>query len=491
MKKAEDSKEQLKELVKSRMGGSKFIIVSNREPYVHLHSPKGIKCSVPAGGLTAALDPLMQAVGSLWVAGGSGDADRETVDSSDRVRVPPSKPSYTLKRVWLTKEEVENFYFGFANQTLWPLCHNVFVKPVFKKKFWDGYRHSNQLFAKAVLKEMGKEKPFVWFQDYHLALMPAMIRKKRPDMRAAHFWHIPWPSAEVFSLCPWAKELMRGLLSNDLMGFHVDSYCNNFLESADFILDADVNYRDGIIHYEGREIRVRPFPISVDFRAINTLASGREVKKETQSLRTGGPREYKYLSVGVDRIDYTKGIIERLHAIERFLEKYPEYQKKFIHVQAGAPSRTQVPEYIKLNQHLREEVNRINWKFQSGYWKPIHNIMQKIPYSKLLALYRDADVCIVSPLQDGMNLVAKEFAAANVDLSGALILSPFAGASGEMEDAIQVNPYDTEKFADSIKKALEMTPSEKKERMKRLRATVRKYDIYRWVSEFIEEATKE
>jgi len=484
------SSEEVQQLIKKGIGGRSFIIVSNREPYIHIHNNGRINCVTPAGGLTAALDPLMQAVGGVWVAGGSGDADREVVDKKDCVKVPPARPKYTLKRVWMTKEEVDDFYFGFSNQTLWPLCHDVFVKPVFKKSFWEGYRHSNRLFSNAVLEHTNKEKAFIWFQDYHLALAPDMIRKKRPDTLTAHFWHIPWPNPETFSICPWAKKIMEGLLANDLIGFHIPSYCTRFLETAEFVLGADVDYDSRIIEYKGRKTKVKAFPISVDFSAINKAARTSEVKKEIGMIRSAGRVPYKHVAVGVDRIDYTKGIIERLRAIDRFLEKYPEFQGNFVYIQAGAPSRIRVPEYMRLNQKLVEIVEEINWKYQKGYWKPIRLNIEKMRYSSLLALYRDADACIVSPLHDGMNLVAKEFVAANVDNKGVLILSKFAGAIRELEEgSLVVNPYDTEHFADTLKEALGMRRPERRNRSKNLRNAVKRNNIYKWLRDFISEAT--
>jgi len=485
------SSEDVQRLVKSELGNRKFIIVSNREPYIHIHINGGIKCSTPAGGLTAALDPLMQAVGGVWVAGGSGDADRETVDKKGCVRVPPKNPKYTLKRVWMTKEEVDDFYFGFSNQTLWPLCHDVFTKPVFKKSFWEGYRHSNRLYADAVIQETKKSDPFIWFQDYHLALAPKMIRKKHPNIKTAHFWHIPWPNPETFAICPWAKKLMEGMLANDLIGFHLASYCTRFLETAEHVLGANVDYDSRAVEYKGRNTMVKAFPISVDFSAISKAASGSDVKKEMNTVRSGGPVPYRHIAVGVDRIDYTKGIPERFRAIDRFLDKYPEYQGNFVYIQAGAPSRIRVPAYMRLNQKLVEMVEEINWKYQKGHWKPIRLIIEKIRYTRLLAFYRDADACIVSPLHDGMNLVAKEFVSANVDNKGVLILSKFAGASEELEEgAIIVNPYDTEHFADSIRHALEMGRAERRKRSKAMRNIVSKNNIYRWLSDFITEATR-
>ncbi len=478
-------------MVKSKLKGHEFFIVSNREPYIHMHTPKGIKCKTPTGGLTAALDPLMQACKGTWIAGGSGDADRENVDEHDRILVPPDDSKYVLRRVWMSKDEVDKYYFGFSNQTLWPLCHNVFHKPTFDKSFWDGYKHSNELFAKAVLDEAKGKKAFVWFHDYHLALTPPMVRKKaKGEIVSAHFWHIPWPSWDVFMTCPWAKEILQGLLANDLVGFHLKRYCINFMASVERGLGASVDYEAFTIQYGDRTILVRPFPISIDFDIIEKSAKKPIIKRRIKDVRSPHYIPYKFIGVGVDRLDYTKGIIERFHAIDRFLEKYPKYQNNFVYIEAGAPSRRKVPAYMKLGEDITKLVEDINWKYQRGYWKPIIYIEGKMEYNKLLALYRTADVCIVSPLQDGMNLVAKEFIAANVDRSGVLILSQFAGATEELKDAIVVNPYDVEGFADAIKNALEMEKEEKRKKMERLREVVRENNVYKWLGDFVSEAAK-
>jgi trehalose 6-phosphate synthase len=488
------SKESVRKLVRYKLKGYKFMIVSNREPYLHMHTPEGIICSTPTGGLTAALDPLMQACGGIWVAGGSGDADRENVDSHGRCRVPPDKPKYMLKRVWMSKEEIDKFYFGFSNQTLWPLCHNVFQRPIFDGSFWSGYRHSNEMYAQAILEEIQQErKSFIWFHDYHLALAPKIVRgriSRGQEIVTAHFWHIPWPYFNTFMLCPWAKEILKGLLANDLIGFHLNADCVDFLSCVEKVLQIPVDYESSTIEYEKRRILVKPFPISIDFSAIDKLARRPKVTKEVEHIRSSDNIPYKFIGVGVDRLDYTKGIPERIHAIDRFLEKYPRYQGNFVFVEAGAPSREMIPTYRRLSEEIKELVDDVNWKYQRGYWKPIRYIHGKLDYTRLLALYRTADFCLVSPLQDGMNLVAKEYVAADVDLNGVLLLSKFAGATEELRDAIIVNPYDGEGLADAIKDALEMHKDEKRKRMERLRGSVGENNIYKWLSDFISEVAE-
>ena len=477
-----------REIIESKLNGYEFFILSNREPYIHVHTHEGIKCKIPAGGLTAALDPIMQACGGTWIAGGSGDADRGHVDEHDRVMVPPSDPKYTLRRVWMSKDEVDKYYFGFANQVLWPLCHCVFQKPIYDLSFWEGYKHSNELFAKATLEEMKGEKVFVWFQDYHLALAPKLIKSKK-DILSGHFWHIPWPHWETFMTCPWAEEILEGLLANNLIGFHLKNHCINFLGSVEHILGAEVDYKELTAKYDDHEVRVRPFPISIDFDVVDKLARTDDVKKAMEWIRSPEYIPHEFIAAGVDRVDYTKGIMERFQAIDRFLEKYPEYQNRFVYVEAAALSRTRVPAYMKLNEEIEELVDNINWKYERGYWKPIKYIERTLDYNKLLGLYRAADMFIVSSLQDGMNLVAKEFVAANVN-HGVLVLSQFAGAAEELKDAVIVNPYDIESFADAIKMSIEMSDKEKQERMENMRKTVRENNIYNWMENFILESSK-
>jgi trehalose 6-phosphate synthase len=365
----------------------------------------------------------------------------------------------------------------------------VFREPVFDPSFWEGYKHSNALYARAVEEEArGADKAFIWFHDYHLALAPRMVRERSPKRRRlllAHFWHIPWPTWETFTLLPWAEEVLEGMLANDLIGFHLARYCLNFLVSVEKAVGAKVDYRRLSVKHRGRTVRVRPFPISIDFDVIEEQARRPEVRREMKRVRAPQYIPYKYIGVGVDRLDYTKGIIERFRAIDRFLEKYPQYQNKFVFVEAVALGRTRIPAYAELREEITKVADTINWKYLRGYWKPIIYLEEKLSPARLFALYRTADVCVVSPLQDGMNLVAKEFIAANVDCNGVLILSKFAGATEELKDALIVNPYDLEGFADAMARALEMPREERRRRMKNLRKTVRANNVYKWLADFI------
>jgi trehalose 6-phosphate synthase len=488
--------DSVKDIIKSKLQNYKFIIVSNREPYIHSKKNSEVKCSIPAGGLTAALDPLMQACGGTWIAWGSGDADRDVVDDRNRVQIPPENPKYTLKRVWMTNDEVDNFYFGFANQTLWPLCHYVYQKPNFDASFWDTYEHVNELYAKAILEEIeGYDNVFLWVQDYHLALVPKLIRDSEKiagkTVYIADFWHIPWPSWEIFSLSPWAKEILEGLLGNDIIGFHLSQYCYNFLENISKNLNLQVDYEKSYTEYKNRKIVIKPFPISIDFKAIDEFSRKKEVEDEMRRIRSEEFVPFPKIGVGVDRLDYTKGIIERFKAIDLLLNEHPEFIEKFVFVEAAAPSRVKVPAYKQLHDDIIALVDDINGKYQKNGWKPIMYLEEKLNYSTLLALYRTADLCIVSSLHDGMNLVAKEYIAANVDEKGVLVLSKFAGAAKELQPALIINPYDIQEFAGAIYQSLNMTIEERKERVSKSRRTVKEKNIYKWLEDFIIESTKD
>ena len=480
------TKESLSKLVKNKLEGYKFIIASNREPYMHEYKGKEIKCTKTISGLTIALDPVMQATKGVWIAWASGSADRDTVDENNCVNVPPNNPSYTLKRLWLSKQEEESYYYGYSNQALWPLSHIAYEKPVFLKEDWQIYKKVNQRFAQAILDEIRNNRTFIWLQDYHLTLAAKYIKEKNPNTTVALSWHIPWPNSEVFRICPQKKEILAGLLSCDLLGFHIRYHCTNFMNTVDFQLEANTNYEENSIIYRGHKTLIRPFPISVNFEGISTEANSQEVKLAKDKLPEQISSPYEILALSVDRIDYTKGILERLRAIDKFLEKYPEYQKKFVFYQIGALSRIHIKSYKDLINKVQQLADEINWKYKSGNWFPIILNNREIDYGQHLALYRSADLCIVSSLHDGMNLVAKEFIAANVDLKGVLILSQFTGSARELsKGAILINPYDFDSTADAIKKAVQMPKEERIERMQKMRNIISEKNIYRWAGKFV------
>jgi len=477
--------QRLKEQITAELGGKKLVLVSNREPYIHEKDGPGIRCIVPAGGLVTALDPVMRVCDGLWIAHGSGDADRETVDGNDMLRVPPGEPAYTLKRVWLTREEEDGYYYGFANEGLWPLCHITHNRPEFRLEDWTIYRAVNEKFAAALFSEIdGVESPLVLIQDYHLALLPSLIKEKRPDAKVAIFWHIPWPNPEAYGICPWRQEILQGMLGSDIIGFHIQFHCNNFLETVDRFLESKIDWEHFSVTRGGHTTLVKPFPISVSLELSSGTAPPDGWPSKEDLLRKAGVRA-EYLGVGVDRIDYTKGIPERFRAIERFLEKYPEYLERFTFVELGAPSRTHIKKYRDLVSEIEEMVEKVNWRFRTKTWKPIVFLKAHHTHEAIDPYYKASDLCMVTSLHDGMNLVAKEFVAARDDEDGVLILSQFTGASREMKDAFIVNPYDIEQMADTICFSLRMEPAERIERMRRMRATLREYNIYRWAGKLI------
>jgi len=485
--------ERLRVHVHTTLRERRLFVVSNREPYMHLRRGKGVEVIVPASGLVTALEPILRACEGTWVAHGSGDADREAVDEHDRLRVPPDEPQYTLRRVWLTKEEEEGYYYGFANEGLWPLCHIAHTRPTFRASDWEYYQQANRKFADAILEEMaGTKEPAVFVQDYHFALLPRILKVQRPDARVAIFWHIPWPNPQAFGICPWQRELLDGLLGADLVGFHIQSHCNYFLETVESALESRVDWDHFTINQSGHLTRVRPFPISVTISepADDSLARSGAVYLERAALFKQLGVEATFMGVGVDRVDYTKGVLERFRGIERFLEKYPGYRGQFTFVQIGAPSRTHIKRYQDLLGEVESEADRINWRFQRGTWRPIVFVKRHHTHREIDQYYRAADLCLVTSLHDGMNLVAKEFVAAREDEEGALVLSRFAGASRELRDALLVNPYDVEQLADAIHLALEMDPEERKARMRRMRHGVREFNIYRWAADLIKELSE-
>ncbi len=474
--------------VRKRLQQRRLVVVSNREPYIHTRQNGNLEIMIPASGLVTAIEPILRACDGTWIAEASGDADRETVDEHDRLRVPPAEPRYTLRRVWLNKEEENGYYFGFANEGLWPLCHIAHTRPIFRSENWEYYQQVNRKFADAVLEEIADtQKPFILAQDYHFALLPRMIKNERPDARVAIFWHIPWPNAEAFGICPWERELVDGLLGADLVGFHIQNHCNNFLETVDHAVECRIEWESLTVNRGGQLTRVRPFPISIDFTEGRETETRESPYVDRAALLAGVGVQAKFMGVGVDRVDYTKGILERFRGIERFLEKYPYYQGKFTFVQIGAPSRMQIKRYLELYADVEAEANRINRRFMTNLWKPIVLLKRHHSHQEIERFYRASDLCLVTSLHDGMNLVAKEYVAARDDERGVLILSRFAGASRELHDALIVNPYDTEVIADAINTALEMPAAEIERRMQTMRRTVREHNIYRWAANLISE----
>lgn len=474
------NRDRLYQLVQAKLGDSLFIVVSNREPYVHSMSGDEIKWNRPVSGLTEALDPVMRASGGIWVAQGTGDADKKVVDKHDHIAVPPDKPEYTLRRVWLTEDEVNGFYLGFANEALWPLCHVTFTPPDYREDWWNTYKKVNRIFADAIIQEIGGRKAVVLVQDYHFALVSHYLKEKNPDLTVGQFWHIPWPIYEVFRTCPWHEEILIGMLGNDLMGFHTQSFCNNFVESVERSLETRTDRERLAIIRQGNTTIVQPFPISVDFDGLSEQAGTAAVQREIDNLNKEFNLKGKYIGIGMDRMDYTKGIPERLQALDKLLEDNPEYRGKVVFIQAGMPSRTQIDTYKAIGKRIDDLMNGINEKYGTDSWQPVIPMTKQLSHDTLNALRRMATFCVVSSLHDGMNLVAKEFVSARVDGDGVLILSRFTGAAVEMQDALLINPYAIGEFAGKIKEAIEMPEAERRRRMKNMREIVAGNNIYRW-----------
>jgi alpha,alpha-trehalose-phosphate synthase [UDP-forming] len=483
-----ETAETLRNLIRTRVRGHKFIAVSNREPYMHVWRNGNLGWIRPASGLVVALDPVMRTSRGLWVAhGGGGSADVAASDERGFVDVPPDEPSYRLKRVWLSEEQEENYYYGFANSGLWPLCHVAYRTPVFREEHWRAYQEVNEKFAESIAEEIGNEHAFVFIQDYHFALLPRMLRQRCPRAVIAHFWHIPWPNPEVFRICPWKQDILRGMLGNDILGFHIRYYGDNFIATVDRELETRIDREQSAIIYRRHMTKIRAFPISIDFETIAKQAASPATDERIACLRKRyNLGEDVIVGVGADRIDYTKGLPERIEAVNRFLERYPEYCGRFVFFQAGVPSRTHVDEYRRLNEEVDEAVRRVNQKYATPNWRPIIFLREHVPLSDLLAWYRIARFAIVSSLHDGMNLVAKEFVAARVDHGGVLLLSRFTGAARQFRnDAVLINPYAADGLAEAIHRAIVMEPEEAHRRMTRMRDQVRENNVFKWAADII------
>ncbi len=475
--------ESLKKVIKDNFQDYKFIMVSNREPFAHSYDEKKkVVANRTVGGVAITLDSIMKATKGTWIAYGGGEADKAVVNEDDQVRVPPNKPQYTLRRIWIDPEKYQRYYDGFSNQTLWPLCHVVFKRPTFNDDDWKAYKEVNKQFADAVLREIGREKAIVWVHDYQLSLVAKYIKEKRPDVIVAQFWHIPWPTHEIFRICPWKKEIITGLLSNDLLGFQRYYHVDNFLSTVAREVGGLVDREDLVIEYKNHRTRVNFFPISVDYHDI--LHRLRPLIRDRAVVERYVPWKYETLAIGIDRIDYTKGLIGRMAAIEKFLELNPDQRGKFVYLGIAAPSRETISEYQKLNTKLQTMIFKINERFGQKDWQPIVFVAENLKRNDILQISRIADLCLVTSLDDGMNLVAKEYVVANNGL-GSLILSPFAGAAKELADALLVNPYDVRAMAKAIKEALAMPVAERKERMEKMKAIVEHNNVFRWSSKFL------
>ncbi len=483
--------DRLKRTLGRHLHGERVVIVANREPYVHERMAGGdVRVLHPASGLVTALEPVMRACSGVWIAHGSGSADRDTVDRNDHVRVPPGEESYHIRRVWLTPEEETGYYYGFANEGLWPLCHLAHTRPAFRSEDWAHYRRVNERFAEAVCSEVDSDDPIVLVQDYHFALVPLLIRKRLPAATVIMFWHIPWPNSERIGICPWRQEILEGLLGSSILGFHTQFHCNNFLDSVDCYLEARIDREQHGVVMRGHRTLVRPYPISLEWpvRWLSTAPSPTECREQVWCDL--GLKPDALLGVGVDRLDYTKGVEERLLAVERLLERFPEFRGRFSFLQVAAPSRTKVERYRQLNEAVEQLAGRINERFGHTDYRPI--ILRRSHHEPpdVFQYYRAAHLCYVSSLHDGMNLVAKEFVAARDDQQGVLLLSQFTGAARELTEALIVNPYDLEEASAALATALAMPPAEQQVRMRSMRSLIAHFNVYRWAGEMLVDAAR-
>ena len=484
------SPKTLRQLLEQELPGAQVIVVSNREPYIHNRIDGRVVLQTPASGLVSALEPVMRACGGVWVAHGSGSADRDTVDDRDRVPVPPENPAYALRRVWVSDEEQDGYYYGLANEGLWPLCHIAFVRPTFRERDWAHYVAINQRFADVVVEEADRDDPIVLVQDYHFAVLPRMLRKRLPRATIIAFWHIPWPNPETFGICPWRERIIDGLLGSSILGFHTQFHCNNFIEAVDRFMESRIDRERSSVMLGGHETLVRPYPISIEWPPA-ALAGQAPVEECRRAVKNRFRlKSDARIAVGIERFDYTKGIVDRMRAVDLLLETRPEWRGKLVFIQAAAPTRSKLSAYKSLQGDADREAEAINARWAEVGYKPIILSVRHHEPSEVFELFRAADLCIVSSLHDGMNLVAKEFVAARDDEQGVLLLSSFAGASRELSEALIVNPYDTQGMAEAIDAALRMESGIQRDRMREMRDLVRQRNVHRWAAQMLLDAAR-
>ena len=480
--------ETLRAVLRADLPGHEVMVVSNREPYIHVRRGDAIALWRPASGLVTAMEPIMRACSGTWIAHGGGSADREVVDEHDRVAVPPERPAYQLRRVWLTPEEEAGYYYGFANEGLWPVCHIAHVRPIFRTTDWEQYVAANRKFAQAVVEEAKSPDPIVLAQDYHFALLPRMIQESLPAATIVFFWHIPWPNPEAFAICPWREELLDGLLGSSILGFHTQFHCNNFVDTVDRLLEARVDREMFTVSYRSKLTAVKRYPISIEWPPSTDLVTKRiEQCRVDVRHRHGLPPDHA-IGVGVDRLDYTKGIEERLRAVERLLELRPEWVGRFTFIQIAAPTRGRIEQYQAYETRVRAMAARINERFAGAAHPPIVLLVEHHQPQAIYEYYRAAELCMVTSLHDGMNLVAKEFVSARDDERGVLILSQFTGAARELPEALIVNPYDTDQCTAALQTALVMPAGEQRARIRLMRGLIQEFNVYRWAGRMLIDA---
>jgi trehalose 6-phosphate synthase len=482
------SADTLRGILDRELRGQQVIVVSNREPYIHVQQGDTIAVQRPASGVVTAIEPIMRACSGTWIAHGSGSADMKVVDENDKIGVPAEDPAYHLRRIWLTREEEFGYYYGFANEGIWPLCHIAHVRPTFRASDWEQYVRVNRKFAQAVEEEARAADPVILVQDYHFALLPRMIRDVLPEATIVTFWHIPWPNPEAFAICPWRRELLDGLLGSSILGFHTQFHCNNFMDTVDRLVEARVDRETFVVSYREQKTAVKRYPIS-----IATPTDAELVARPVEECRDLVRRRHSLplthaLGIGVDRLDYTKGIEERFRAVERLLELHPEWVGRFSFIQVAAPTRASIENYQEYEQRVRSLATRINSRFAEGVHPAIILLVEHQDPQDVYTYYRSADLCFVSSLHDGMNLVAKEFVAARDDDAGVLILSQFTGAARELPEALIVNPYDVERCAAALHTALTMPAHLQRARMRLMRGLLRDFNVYRWAGRMLMDA---
>ena len=482
--------ERLRNALATHLEGERVVILANREPYIHEKTDDGVRVVHPASGLVTALEPVMRACSGVWVAHGSGSADRQTVDANNHVLVPPGEESYQIRRVWLNAAEENGYYYGLSNEGLWPLCHLAHTRPVFRAEDWEHYVRVNRKFADAVCEEVDSDDPIILVQDYHFALAPKMIRERLPRATILTFWHIPWPNAERIGICPWREEIISGLLGSSIIGFHTQQHCNNFFDAVDTFMESRIDREHNAVIQGNRRSLVRAYPISIEWPVhwLKDLPSPAECRLSIR--KELGLPEDALLGVGIDRLDYTKGIEERLQAVDEMLDKHPGLRGRFRFIQLAAPSRTKIDRYRELNERVERLAMAINEKWGQGDYQPIILLRAHHEPPTVFRYYRAADLCYVSSLHDGMNLVAKEFVAARDDEQGVLVLSQFTGAARDLPEALIVNPYDLKQASEAMATALRMPKEEQRERMASMRKMVAEFNVYRWAGRMIVDAAE-
>jgi len=482
--------ERLRTAIQEDRQGTRLFVVSSREPHEHVYRGKTITPIVPASGVATALEPILSACDGTWIAHGSGNADRQVVDERDCVRVPSEEPRYTLRRVWLTSEEQQGYYFGFANEGLWPLCHVDHSQPLFRAGDWEQYRAVNQKFADAVLEEMrGTAHPFLLVHDHQFALLPALVRAARPDARIAVFWPIPWPNPDAFGSCPWQKPVLDGLLAADIVSFQTQAHCANFLGTIDRGGECRVEWERFTATWQNHSTVVRPHPINVAVPAPRHRSAALP-EHDSITIRKELGLNGAFLGIGVNRVGDPTGIIDRFRAVESLFARYPACRETFTLAQIVVPDRASIKGHHDPLVEIEAEAGRINRRFQTGNWKPILFSTREYGHEDFRKLYEAADACLVRASHDGIDLVAKEFVAARDDEDGVLILTRVAGGSSTLRDALIADPHDPGQLAECIRNTIEMPPDERRSRMRGLRRAVLEHNVYRWASELVSDLSE-